>query len=75
MTTTSANDQTISDLPQTKPLDEHNRALVQHVHPADWVNPEPSGQYNMVVIGAGTAAQIKKGDKNAFTKHYPPRIC
>lgn len=58
MTTTSANDQVISDLPQTKPLDEHNRALVQHVHPPDWVNPAPTGRYNMVVIGAGTAGLV-----------------
>ncbi len=58
MTTTSANDQPISDLPQTKPLDEHNRALVQHVHPPDWVNPEPTGRYNMVVIGGGTAGLV-----------------
>ena len=58
MTTASANDQTISDLPQTKPLDEHNRALVQHVHPPDWVNPTPTGRYNMIVIGAGTAGLV-----------------
>jgi len=62
--TTSANDQTISDLPQTKPLDEHNRALIQHVHPPNWVNPEPTGRYNpprgynLVVIGAGTAGLV-----------------
>lgn len=40
------------------PDDEHNRRLVAHVHPAGWVNPEPSGRYNMVIIGAGTAGLI-----------------
>jgi len=40
------------------PDDEHNRALVGNVHPADWVNPEPAGRYNIVVIGAGTAGLI-----------------
>lgn len=40
------------------PDDEHNRTLVQNVHPPDWVNPEPSGRYNLVVIGAGTAGLV-----------------
>jgi pyruvate/2-oxoglutarate dehydrogenase complex dihydrolipoamide dehydrogenase (E3) component len=29
-----------------------------NVHPLGWVNPEPSGRYNMVVIGAGTAGLV-----------------
>ncbi|MBM4125180.1 MAG: FAD-containing oxidoreductase, partial [Nitrospira sp.] len=40
------------------PDDEHNRTLVNNVHPATWVNPEPSGKYNLVVIGAGTAGLV-----------------
>ncbi|MES2790686.1 MAG: mercuric reductase [Planctomycetota bacterium] len=40
------------------PLDEFNRQLLSHVHPSDWVNPQPSGRYNLVVIGAGTAGLI-----------------
>jgi len=40
------------------PDDEHNRQLVANVHPANWVNPEPTGRYNIVVIGAGTAGLI-----------------
>jgi len=40
------------------PNDEHNRILVSNVHPSDWVNPESSGRYNIVVIGAGTAGLI-----------------
>ncbi|MEW6246487.1 MAG: mercuric reductase [Nitrospirota bacterium] len=40
------------------PNDEHNQRLVENVHPSQWVNPEPSGRYNMVVIGAGTAGLV-----------------
>ncbi|NKB82041.1 MAG: FAD-containing oxidoreductase [Nitrospirales bacterium] len=43
---------------QMFPMDEHNQELIHNVHPADWVNPEPSGRYNLVVIGAGTAGLI-----------------
>ena len=35
-----------------------NRELADKVHPADWINPEPAGRYNLVVIGAGTAGLI-----------------
>ena len=37
------------------PDDEHNRKLVDNVHPRDWVNPAPASRYHLVVIGAGTA--------------------
>lgn len=40
------------------PNDEHNQQLVANVHPGNWVNPEPAGRYNIVVIGAGTAGLI-----------------
>src|SRR5216110_2406723 len=46
------------DEPLIAPLDEHNRALLQNVHPDDYVNPIPSGRYNLVVIGAGTAGLV-----------------
>jgi pyruvate/2-oxoglutarate dehydrogenase complex dihydrolipoamide dehydrogenase (E3) component len=36
----------------------HNRELVSNVHPADWVNPEPSPRYNVVIVGAGTAGLV-----------------
>jgi len=39
-------------------MDEYNRALVENVHPSNWVNPQPDGRYNIVVIGAGTAGLI-----------------
>lgn len=40
------------------PDDAHNQQLVANVHPSDWSNPVPSGRYNIVVIGAGTAGLI-----------------
>lgn len=40
------------------PLDQHNQDLVNNVHPPTWVNPEPTGRYNLVVIGAGTAGLV-----------------
>src|SRR5690349_2683052 len=40
------------------PNDEHNRVLVENVHPSNWINPQPSGRYNIVVLGAGTAGLI-----------------
>ena len=43
---------------QPAPLDEHNRRLVDNVHPSDWQNPTPDGKYNLVAIGAGTAGLI-----------------
>ena len=48
----------IDQLPQTSPSDVFNQELVQNVHPLDWVNPQPSGRYNLVVIGAGTAGLV-----------------
>src|SRR3954469_24808424 len=40
------------------PDDEHNRLLQSQVRPVDWVNPSPSGRYNLVVIGGGTAGLV-----------------
>ena len=40
------------------PNDEHNRVLAQNVHPPNWINPEFSGRYNIVVLGAGTAGLV-----------------
>jgi len=41
-----------------QPLDEYNSALLNAVHPPVWTNPTPSGRYNMVVIGGGTAGLV-----------------
>ncbi len=40
------------------PDDAYNKTLIENVHPDNWVNPEPAGRYNLVVIGAGTAGLI-----------------
>ncbi len=45
-------------IPELNPLDEHNQKLAANVHPDDWINPEPAGRYNMVVVGAGTAGLV-----------------
>ncbi len=45
-------------LPRLHPMDEHNRRLLDQVHPAGWTNPTPRGRYNLVVIGAGTAGLV-----------------
>lgn len=49
-----ANDQEI----RLEPADEFNRRLVAQVHPPDWTNPVPTGRYNLVVVGAGTAGLV-----------------
>jgi hypothetical protein len=41
-----------------QPVDEYNRDLIANVHPLDWVNPQPAGLYDLVVIGAGTAGLV-----------------
>jgi pyruvate/2-oxoglutarate dehydrogenase complex dihydrolipoamide dehydrogenase (E3) component len=40
------------------PRDGYNRALESNVHPPDWINPKPTGRYNLVVVGAGTAGLV-----------------
>src|SRR5262249_25634982 len=40
------------------PEDTYNCTLVANTHPPDWVNPEPTQYYNLVVIGAGTAGLV-----------------
>jgi len=44
--------------PALQPLDEYNQTLMSYVHPPDWVNPQPAGCYDLVVIGAGTAGLV-----------------
>ncbi|MCA1904575.1 MAG: mercuric reductase [Cyanobacteria bacterium KgW148] len=39
-------------------IDRHDRELLAHVHPPDWVNPTPAALYDVVVIGAGTAGLV-----------------
>ena len=46
------------ELGKVLPDDEHNRVLMSHAHPPGWVNPKPTGPYNLVVLGAGTAGLV-----------------
>lgn len=39
-------------------VDRADRELVDQVRPSDWTNPVPSGRYNLVVIGGGTAGLV-----------------
>ncbi len=48
----------MSDLIQLQPYDQHNQSLESNVHPPDWTNPEPKGRYNLVVVGGGTAGLV-----------------
>ncbi|MGH8546881.1 MAG: FAD-containing oxidoreductase, partial [Gammaproteobacteria bacterium] len=38
--------------------DPHDRQLIDNCHPPRWVNPQPSGKYNLLVLGAGTAGLV-----------------
>jgi pyruvate/2-oxoglutarate dehydrogenase complex dihydrolipoamide dehydrogenase (E3) component len=40
------------------PADPYNLKLIENVHPAGWINPEPAPRYNLVVIGGGTAGLV-----------------
>ena len=44
--------------PDETAVDDANRRLVANVHPADWKNPSPTGKYNLVVIGGGSAGMV-----------------
>mmetsp|Transcript_31396 Transcript_31396/g.55232 ORF Transcript_31396/g.55232 Transcript_31396/m.55232 type:complete len:667 (-) Transcript_31396:188-2188(-) len=43
---------------EVSPLDKYNTELLENVHPLEWVDPEPQGKYNLVVIGAGAAGLV-----------------
>lgn len=44
--------------PPTSPTGPNDRALLANVHPATWRNPQPSGKYDLAVIGAGPAGLL-----------------
>lgn len=42
----------------TIPHDDHDRELLDNVHPPAWRNPQPADKYTLVVLGAGTAGLV-----------------
>src|SRR5262249_4687496 len=38
--------------------DAYDKQLIANCRPPRWVNPTPSGKYNLVVVGAGTAGLV-----------------
>ena len=46
------------DTKGVSPLDAHNAALLDNVHPKGWVDPRPKSSYNLVVIGAGAGGLV-----------------
>lgn len=57
-TAASARDDGELDEIGIEPLDAHNRALLDNVHPKEWRDPEPDGKYNLIAIGGGTGGLI-----------------
>ena len=43
---------------QIPPFDAYNQELVANAHPPDWQNPTPTGRYNLLVVGGGTAGLV-----------------
>jgi len=58
MTTMQNTEETMTKFSQLLPSDVHNQELQANVRPSEWKNPTPSGRYNLVVIGAGTAGLV-----------------
>ncbi len=44
--------------PTVLPVSASNQALLDNVHPADWINPRPAPCYNLVVLGGGPAGLV-----------------
>ena len=40
------------------PMDEHNVALLDRVHPPKWDNPKHKSEYTLIVIGAGAGGLV-----------------
>lgn len=57
-TSTASPEQPAPDDPLAEALDPADRQLIDAVHPRGWVNPEPGGLYDLVVMGGGTAGLV-----------------
>src|SRR6185503_9903500 len=62
--------------PELHPPDKHNAELLAQAHPPGWTNPTPTGRYNLVAIGGGTAGIISAlgtaglGGKSALIERH-----
>ena len=43
------------------PSDAYDQVLRSYVHPSTWINPTPTGKYNLVVLGGGTSGLVSAG--------------
>ncbi len=43
------------------PDNEHDRQVIANCHPPNYVNPTPTGKYNLIAIGAGAAGLVSSG--------------
>jgi pyruvate/2-oxoglutarate dehydrogenase complex dihydrolipoamide dehydrogenase (E3) component len=41
--------------------DPHDRIVIENCHPPQYVNPTPTGKYNLIAIGAGAAGLVSSG--------------
>lgn len=41
--------------------DPHDRVLIENCHPPHYINPTPTGKYNLIAIGAGAAGLVSAG--------------
>jgi dihydrolipoamide dehydrogenase len=46
------------EITTVRPVDEYNQRLVDHVHPDNWLNPQPAEIYDLVIIGAGPSGLV-----------------
>ncbi|MDJ0756924.1 MAG: mercuric reductase [Ardenticatenaceae bacterium] len=46
--------------------DDLNQILISNARPSDWKNPTPSGRYNLVVIGGGSAGLVAAAGASAI---------
>lgn len=50
--------ESVTEFASILPGNAHDAERLALVHPEGWVNPEPAGRYNLVVLGAGSAGLI-----------------
>jgi len=56
----------VTDARRVSPLDEANRVLLEAVHPADWVNPEPRAGYDSALEIVRPIARFDSKKVNAL---------